>query len=361
METLLIVLGVLILLGIAFLAYLLLRPQAPKDEGSGMLLIQERLSELARTVDAKLGSSQKEVQESLKFQLGESQRLMRDITEQMGRQLLDVRQGVTESTEQSKKVLGITEQLKNLEKVLTHQKQRGSLGEAGLEMILGNVLPPGIYRLQHRFANGDAVDAVIETKDGLIPIDAKFSLDNYLRLAGETDPGRRTLLEQEFAGDLKKRIDETAKYIRPKEGTLPFAIMYIPAEGIYYDLLVNKVGGIGPNARDLIEYAYKDKQVIIVSPTTFVAYLQTVLQGYRAFKIEEQAKEIGANVEKLGRHLSAYDEYHKKLGTALATTVGHYNASRKELGKIDKDVMKIAGTAVGIEQLALEKPEQGDE
>ncbi len=355
------VLGTVILLGIIYLAYLLLRKQPTKEEGSGMLLIQERLSELARTVDAKLGSSQKEVQESLKFQLGESQRLMRDITEQMGRQLLDVRQGVTESTEQSKKVLGITEQLKNLEKVLTHQKQRGSLGEAGLEMILNNVLPPGIYRLQHQFANGDAVDAVIETKDGLIPIDAKFSLDNYLRLSGETDPDRRAVLERDFANDLKKRIDETAKYIRTKEGTLPFAIMYIPAEGIYYDLLVNKVGGIGPNARDLIEYAYKDKQVIIVSPTTFVAYLQTVLQGYRAFKIEEQAKEIGTNVEKLGRHLSAYDEYHKKLGAALSTTVGHYNASRKELGKIDKDVLRIAGTAVGIEQLALEKPETTEE
>jgi DNA recombination protein RmuC len=160
---------------------------------------------------------------------------------------------------------------------------------------------------------------------------------------------------------LKKRIDETAKYIRPKDGTLPFAFMYIPAEAIYYDLLVNEVGSVKVNTRSLIDYAYKDKNVIIVSPTTFAAYLQSVLYGFRAFKIEESAKQIGKQVEQLGRHLQAYDEYFKKVGNSLSTTVNHYTAAQKELGKIDKDVAKITGESLEIEMIALEKPEKADE
>ena len=113
------------------------------------------------------------------------------------------------------------------------------------------------------------MDAVIITKEGIISVDAKFSLDNYNRLINEDDKERKAVLEKEFKNDLKKRIDETAKYIKPKDGTLPFAIMYIPAEGIYYDLLINEVGSVKVNTRSLIDYAYVDKNVMIVSPTTF--------------------------------------------------------------------------------------------
>ena len=117
--------------------------------------------------------------------------------------------------------------------------------------------------------------------------------------------------------------------------------MFIPSEAIYYDLLVNEVGAVKVNTRSLIEYAFNDKKVIIVSPTTFAAYLQTVLQGLRALKIEEGAKTIRKNVELLGKHIAAYEEYMKKLGGSMTTTVNHYNTAYKELGKIDKDVMKI--------------------
>lgn len=210
--------------------------------------------------------------------------------------------------------------------------------------------------MQYQFPGGETVDAVIESKDGMIPVDAKFSLDNYRRLVDATSDDEREFLEKEFKNDLKKRIDETAKYIRPNDGTLPFAFMYIPAEAIYYDLLINEVGSVKVNTRSLIDYAYKDKNVIIVSPTTFAAYLQSVLYGFRAFKIEESAKQIGKQVEQLSRHLAAYDEYFKKVGNSLSTTVNHYNSAQKELGKIDKDVTKITGEAVGIEVLAIEKP-----
>jgi DNA recombination protein RmuC len=254
----------------------------------------------------------------------------------------------------------IAEQLASLEKTLKHQKQRGNLGEASLELILSNILPPGAYKMQYEFANKEKVDAVIMTKEGIIPVDAKFSLDNYNRVTMAIDDKQREELEKEFKNDLKKRIDETAKYIRPEEGTLPFAFMFIPAEGIYYDLLVNEVGAVKVNTRNLIDYAYNEKKVIIVSPTTFAAYLQSVLYGFKAFKIEETAKDIIKRVNELGKHLKAYEDYVNRLGAALGTTVNHYNAAYKELGKVDKDITRITGESPGIETDLLEKPNTED-
>ena len=170
------------------------------------------------------------------------------------------------------------------------------------------------------------------------------------------DDKQREELEKQFKNDLKIRIDETSKYVRPKDGTLPFAFMYIPAEAIYYDLLVNEVGSVKVNTRNLIDYAYNEKKVIIVSPTTFAAYLQSVLYGFKAFKIEETAKDIAKNVEALGRHLNAYQDYYKKLGNSLSTTVNHFNAGSKELGKIDKDVLRITGESADLESPLLERP-----
>jgi DNA recombination protein RmuC len=316
-----------------------------KEDSAPLVLLQNQMQEIAKTLDVKLGESSREMQRQVHTQFSESQKLIQEITKQL-----------TEVKETNKQVFGITEQLQNLEKVLKNQKQRGNLGEAGLELILSNILPPTAYKQQYEFKNGDKVDAVIMTKEGLIPIDAKFSLDNYNRIIQEKDEVRRAELEKEFKNDLKKRIDETAKYIRPNEGTLPFAFMFIPAEGIYYDLLINEVGAVKVNTRNLIDYAYKDKNVVIISPTTFAAYLQSILYGFRAFKIEKSAQEIIKRVEDLSKHLQAYDMYMQKLGTNLGTTVNSFNASYKELGKIDKDVLRITGEAIGLETVQLEKP-----
>jgi len=279
------------------------------------------------------------------------------LTETVSSKLKDVTSQVTEVRETNKQVFSFTESLQNLERVLTNQKRRGELGEAGLKLTLENVLPPSSYEYQYMFSNGEAVDAIIKTKDGIIPIDAKFSLDNYNRIVAEEDPTRREALEKEFKNDLKKRIDETAKYIRPEEGTHQFALMYIPAEGIYYDLLVNKVGAIKVNTRSLIDYAYREKKVIIVSPTTLVAYLHTILQGFRAFQIEQSAQVIAKQVDELRRHLHAYGEYHTKLGKTIGTVVNHFNSSGKEFNKIDKDVHKITGKSIEVEQVQLDRPD----
>jgi DNA recombination protein RmuC len=215
--------------------------------------------------------------------------------------------------------------------------------------------------MQYLFKDGTIVDAVVFVKEKIIPIDSKFSLDNYEKILGAgNDQDLREKLEKAFKQDLKNRIDETAKYVKPAEGTMDFAFMFIPSEAIYYDLLVNKVGAVSVNTRDLIEYAFKDKKVIIVSPTSFLAYLQTVLQGLRAMQIEESAKEIKINVEKLGKHLLSYDDFMQKLGNTMSTSVNQYNLAYKEFKKIDKDVIKITGVASEIEPLILDRPKTDD-
>lgn len=337
------------LIGGLALGIIVMRLFAPKQGGQsldGMTMLQQQIESLTRTVDAKLGESSKQMHDSMQTQMGESQRLIANITRE-----------ITEVKEGNKQVFNVAEQLQNLEKVLKNQKQRGNLGEAGLELILSNVLPPTAYKLQYGFKNGEAVDAIVITKDGFIPVDAKFSLDNYNRVVNASTDEERDEMQKEFKNDLKKRIDETAKYIRPEEGTLPFAFMFIPAEGIYYDLLVNEVGAVKVNTRNLIDYAYKDKNVIIVSPTTFSAYLQSVLYGFRAFQVEERSKEIIKHVEELGRHIASYEQYMTKLGTTLGTVVSHYNTAHKELKKVDKDVMRISGETAGVEPLTLDKPD----
>ena len=333
-----------------------------KEEEGSLQMLQNQLENLSKTVDQKIGETNKQMNESVKTQFQESQRLMKEINDQVSKQMNEVTKGVTQTHEASKQIFDVAEQLQSLEQVLKHQKQRGSLGEASLDLILSNILPPTGYQLQYQFSDGYA-DAVIMTKDGLIPVDAKFSLDNYNRMVNEKDEQQKATIEKEFINDLKKRINETAKYIKTKEGTLPFAFMFIPAEGIYYDLLINEVGGEGVNSRSLIEYAYRDKSVIIVSPTTFSAYLQSVLYGFRNFQIEESAKEIRKNVEKLSRHLQGYDEYFNKLGNSLSTTVNHYNTAAKELGKVDKDIYRITGSTSEIESpsATLDRPQQKQE
>ncbi|MDO8510038.1 MAG: DNA recombination protein RmuC [bacterium] len=308
--------------------------------------IDARMSELARVMDTKMGETTRTMNESVRLQFTESQKLIKDITREL-----------TEVRETGKRVENFADQLQSLQDILKNPKQRGILGEYYLETLLKNVLPVGSYQMQYEFKDGTIVDAVVFVKEKIIPIDSKFSLENYNRLVEEKDPVEKERLEKTFKADLKNRIDETSKYVKPAEGTMDFAFMFIPHEAIYYDLLVSQVGAVKINTRDLIEYAFKDKHVIIVSPTSFLAYLQTVLQGLKMLHIEEQATQIIKNVEDLGKHLKSYEEYHNKLGGALSTTINHFNASNKEFKKIDKDMLRIAGESIGIEALALDRPD----
>lgn len=353
-----IVLGILV---VVLLALLFRRSFMPGNDSQSALMLKQDLTQLSNDITKlkdgiqaqltdRLDKNQAMMMSSIQKQFGESSKIITEVTKNL-----------TELKESNKQVMGITDELKVLQNVLSNPKQRGVLGEYYLAQVLENVLPPDRFSLQHRFKNGEAVDAVIFLdKMKMLPVDSKFSLENYNRILEEKDPARKQVIIKQFKADLKNRIDETAKYIRPREGTMDFAFMFIPSEAIYYDLLINKVGTAHTSARDLIEYAFRDKKVIIVSPTSFMAYLQTVLQGLRGLQIEEQTKEIQLRVGELGRHLVTYETYMQKLGNSLGTTVNHFNTAHKELKKVDKDIVKIAGAEAAVEPLLLDKPTDED-
>ncbi len=320
------------------------REEKPAD--GSLQLLQSQLHEINRTLDSKLSESSR----SMDSRIGESMKLVRDVTERL-----------TKLDETNRQVVSFADQLRSLQDILKNPKQRGILGEYYLETLLKNVLPPGSYQMQYPFPDGTIVDAAVFVKDKIIPVDSKFSLENYNRLAEEQNPTERDRLEKVFVSDLKNRITETAKYIQPEKGTTDFAFMFIPHEAIYYDLLVNKIGALKEeDTESLIQRAAGKYKVIIVSPTSFLAYLQTVLQGLKAMQIEETAKDIVKRVDELGKHLKSFEEYHQKLGNTLGTAVNHYNSAGKEFKKIDKDVMRITGAGFGASPEVLNAPEDGE-
>ena len=349
MDPLIIILIILVLFIIIFMIFTYIKRPAisnSKDE-IGLKLILEQLNELSRTVDSKIGENAKTMRESMHAQLSESTKMIREVTA-----------GLTKLDETNKQVVSFADQLQNLQDILKNPKHRGILGEYYLETLLRNVLAPTQYKMQYPFANGEIVDAVVFVRDKIIPIDSKFSLENYNKLVEERNPIEKEKYEKAFVADLKLRIQETAKYVRPAEGTMEFAFMFIPHEAIYYDLLINKIGAVTEETDNLIQRAANKYKVIIVSPTSFLAYLQTVLQGLKALQIEETAKDIIKRVDDLGNHLKKYEDYHIKLGSSLSTVVNHYNNSAKELKKVDKDIMRITGEAPGIESAVIDHPDE---
>jgi DNA recombination protein RmuC len=317
----------------------------PANNDTSFQLLLQQMNELSRTVDAKLSESQKITTETIRHQTNQSHNIIREVTEHL-----------TELKESNKQVMSFTDQLQSLQDILKNPKQRGILGEYYLETLLKNILPPGSYQMQYAFADGDIVDVVVFVKDKIIPIDSKFSLENYNRISETSDPAEKERLEKIFLNDLKNRITETSKYIKPGAGTMEFAFMFIPHEAIYYDLIVNKIGVVqGEDTESLIQRAASKYKVIIVSPTSFLAYLQTVLQGLKAMQIEESAKDIIKRVGELSKHLKTYEEYQNKLGSSINTVVNHYNNSSKEFKKVDKDVMRITGESIDIQYIEASK------
>ena len=349
MEIILIIIFVLlvvIIIGIGIFAYVLFKNKKEQEteepkEDKAMQLLLTQVNELNRSINDSIGDSRKEVQESLRHQSAQSQNIIKEVTERL-----------TKLDETNKQVLGFSDQIRDLQDTLTNPKRRGVLGEYYLEETLRNVFPPSSYKMQYKIDDEKIVDAVLFIKDKVLPIDSKFPLENYQRFLDEKDPVQTAVYYKKFENDLKERIKETSKYIQPEKGTMEFAFMFIPSEAIYYDLLVNKHG-----EDNLIVFANKDKNVIIVSPTSFLAYLQTVLQGLNAMEIEESAKFIKKNVGVLQKHIDKYDVFMKKLGNQMGTTVNTYNSAYKEFKKIDKDVLRISDKGGNIEALELDKPD----
>ena len=339
MEIIIVIfLGVLIALIIGLFFYIKETPNKDNDNSTHLLLTQ--INELSRTIDGKLGESQKEMTQSMRHQSTETSRIIADITEKITRldetnkqvvSFADQLQSLQDILKNPKQrgILGeyyletllknvlptgryqmqypFSEQMKSLENILKNPKQRGILGEFFLENLLNGQLAPEQFKMQYKFKNGEIVDAAIFVREKIIPVDAKFSLENYNRMMEEKSEEVRDKMERKFKEDLKLRIDETSKYVRTSEDTTDFAFMFIPHEAIYYDLLINKIGLVTEDTENLIQRAASKYKVIIVSPTSFLAYLQTVLQGLKAMQIEESAKDIVKRVGELGNHLRSYE------------------------------------------------------
>jgi len=338
----------LVVFNVVLVLYLLTRISKKPEQNESSTMVQQNLNHLSDNVnklqeqlrlqiDTKLDKNQ----ESMTRQLNASAQLVKDVTTRL-----------TKLDETNRRVIDVADELKQLQNVLQNPKQRGVLGEFYLEQILQNLLPPSSYTLQYKLSEGCVVDAAIHLDGKLLPIDSKFSLENYNRLV-EAKGEQREIYGKAFKEDLKKRIDETAKYIQPSNGTLEQALMFIPSEAIYYDLLANKVGASGVSGRDLMQYAAVEKRVVIVGPSTLSAMMQVIVQGLKSLEIQKDTEIIRKNIEQLQKHLLAYNIYFGKVGNSLGATVGHYNSASKELGKIDKDIVKIGGgeTVLEIEEV----------
>ena len=305
-------------------------------------------------IEKKLNNINKQINDyhqsssvSITQQFKESNKVIKDVTTE-----LEKIKGTNEQ------VLSFANQMKTLERILGNQKQRGVLGEIQLENLLANVLPPELFQMQHSFSNKEIVDAIVRVGDFIIPVDAKFSLDNYNKMIESTNKDELADLEKKFKADIKNRIDETSKYIRPNEKTTDYAYMFIPADGLYQDLLNSRVGSLKINQRDLVNYAY-EKKVMIVSPMSLFPMLQITVKALHNMKVEDSINDIIKNVEKLSNHLNAYKTYHDKLGNTLGTAVNHYNDTTKEFKKINKDIIKISGsTDLDINTDLIEKPSE---
>ena len=230
-------------------------------------------------IEKKLNNINKQINDyhqsssvSITQQFKESNKVIKDVTTE-----LEKIKGTNEQ------VLSFANQMKTLERILGNQKQRGVLGEIQLENLLANVLPPELFQMQYSFSNKEIVDAIVRVGDFIIPVDAKFSLDNYNKMIESTNKDELVELEKKFKADIKNRIDETSKYIRPNEKTTDYAYMFIPADGLYQDLLNSRVGSLKINQRDLVNYAY-EKKVMIVSPMSLFPMLQITVKALTQYE-----------------------------------------------------------------------------
>lgn len=313
--------------------------------------IDEKLGKTSEILDRKLNDSHKMMGENMSKTFDTSSRINREAN----KAIEEITKKMTKIEETNAQIKDIWGQLKWLENILKNPKQRGNLWEYFLKELLENVFGEWQYQLQFPIPWAGIVDAALFIGKKIIPIDSKFPQENYDRLIVAEDEYSINKFGSELKKDIKKRIDETSKYILPEKDTTDFAFMLIPAEWLYYDIFINKVGWI--SAKELIEYAFK-KKVIICSPSSFYAYLQTVMQGMKALQIENEAKEIQKYVIKLQKDLEKYEEIFGKIWNSLSTTVNHYNSANKRLEIIDTDIFKITTWEAGWNKILtdVEKP-----
>ena len=319
-----------------------IRKEVSQNSEKSRLEIESKLTDINKGIYF----FQQNTKEDMQKQFASSNKVIKEVTSE-----LEKIKGTNEQ------VLGFANQMKTLEKILNNQKSRGILGEIQLENLLSNVLPPELFQMQYSFNGGDTVDAIVKVGEFIIPIDAKFSLDNYNKMIESENKTEIVALQKKFKEDIKKRIDETSKYIKPNQKTTDYAYMFIPADGLYQDLLNSRVGTLKINSKDLVSYAYS-KKVMIVSPMSLFPMLQITVKALHNLKVEESIEDILKNMEKLRSHMNSYADTHHSLGKTIGTVVNHYNKTSKEFNKVKKDISNITNgtTKIEFEPNLVEKP-----
>ena len=305
-----------------------------KSETPSLLLMQNQIDQLRLQFSQSLDNSTQSIQQQLGQLLGQVQQRLSenaDVLSQTQQNLgerLDNAARVVGSVQRSlggleeanRKIYEVGKDIASLQEILRAPKLRGGLGEFLLEDLLGQILPAQHFSMQYGFRSGEKVDAVVKLGDSLVPVDAKFPLENFKRILETTGDEERTRAKRQFISDVKKHVDAiAAKYILPDEGTFDFALMYIPAENVYYETIIKDDA---PEDRSLSQYAL-GKHVIPVSPNSFYAYLQAIVLGLKGMKIEDRAKEIVAYLSRLQGDFQKFrDEF-----TLLGKHLGHAQAS----------------------------------
>ena len=323
----------------------------PRDEQSMAMLqaqVNASVQQTAQQIEslrASLGQTQTQVTQAL----SQTQQTMNERLDRAATVISGVSRQLGQLDESTKQLAGIGKDISSLQNILRSPKLRGNLGELFLQDLLAQILPPEHYEMQFAFRGGERVDAVIKLQAGVVPVDAKFPLENFQRIAAAATDEERRALRLPFLKDVKKHIEAIAtKYIRPDEGTLPFALMYIPAENVYYEVIIKDDELDG----QLFSYALS-RRVIPVSPNSFYAYLQTILLGLKGLRVEESARAVLDNLDRLRQEFDKFTEKFALIGTQLDNARRNFDESEKRLGKVTGKMDDIHGLVQGREQAAL--------
>ena len=349
---------ILIIVLIIVIVYLIYTTQIRnKNSNSDSHEIQNQISQISNQLDQKLQETNRIIfdqlnvsNQQLQNQNTSGSELLRKINENNNKILQEVTEKLVQVEDTNKQVVGFAEQLQGLQNIFKNPKQRGIIGEYFLEQILANVLPETVYEIQYKYKNGEICDAIIYVKDKIVPIDAKFSIDSYTRIYDAIDPDKKSRYEKEFVNDVKKRIDETSKYVSIENNTIDIAFMFVPSDAIY-----NEIISISSNTSipfNMVTYAYS-KKVVLVSPTSFFAYLQTVLLALNTIKIEGRVDEIIQYLNDSTRYLKEFEENINKLGKNIGTVVNAFNKTATTGNKLSKRLAKATNAKKNI--IAIEK------
>ena len=326
MESVAIILGVVSILLLLLVLVIVLARTKPKPQqpDQGMLLLQQQLNSFQQRLDAFGQTVTENLQQSsasMNSRLDNAAKVVGDLREKVG-QIHEVGKAAQE-----------------LVNIMRAPKLRGGMGELFLGDLLAQILPPEHYRLQHRFKSGDIVDAAIQIGQRLVPVDAKFPYENFRRVIDAPTDAERVTARKQFMRDVKKHIDAIAtKYILPDEGTYDFALMYVPAENVYYETIIKEEADA--EEHQLFSYALQ-RRVVPVSPNSFYAYLQTILLGLRGMKVEQQAQEILATLARLRGDFERVQENFRLLGKHLTNATSTYTDTEKSFTKLDAKLGQI--------------------